>query len=228
MPRAPRLAVKDRCFHCMNRGNGRLSIFDEESDFDAFERILEEAVVRFPAIKLYAYCVMPNHWHLLLEPAEAKAMSAFVGWITITHTTRWQKHRQLVGEGHLYQGRFRSFMVQRGPHFLKVARYIERNPLRASLVERAENWRWGSLWRDTSGTADQNRTLSPWPEAVGARPDDWLEIVHQPQTESELEALRLSLRRSRPFGDAEWQKVVIEQYGQESTLRPPGRPRKKN
>ncbi len=211
----------------MNRGNGRLSIFDEESDFDAFERILKEAVGRFPAIKLYAYCVMPNHWHLLLEPGEAKMMSAFVGWITITHTTRWQKHRQLVGEGHLYQGRFRSFMVQPGPHFLKVARYIERNPLRASLVERAENWRWGSLWRDTTGTAEQNRILSPWPEAVGPRPTDWLEIVHQPQTDSELEAVRLSLRRSRPFGDAEWQKVVIAKYGQESTLRPPGRPRKK-
>ena len=189
----------------MNRGNGRLSSFDEESDLDAFERILEEAVGRFPAIKLYAYCVMPNHWHLLLEPAEAKAMSAFVGWITITHTTRWQKHRQLVGEGHLYQGRFRSFMVQRGLHFLKVARYIERNPLRASLVERAENGRWGSLWRDATGTAKKKRILSPWPEALGPRPAGWLEIVHQPQMDSELEAVRLSLHRSRPFGDAEWQ-----------------------
>ena len=226
MPRSPRVSVKNRVYHVMNRGNGRLSIFDDDDDFHAFEAILAEACERYPDVQLYAFCVMPNHWHLLLEPTTDTAMSKFVGWLTITHTTRWQKYRNLVGEGHLYQGRYRSFMVQKGPKFFRVARYVERNALRAGFVKRAEDWRWGSLWRWKQGNAEQQRILSAWPNPPGRRPPGWVERVNRPESEGELDALRLHLKRGRPCGDADWQKTVIRQYGLESTLRPPGRPRK--
>ena len=144
----------------MNRGNGRMTLFGDEEDFAAFERVLEEAVERFAGIELLAYCFMPNHWHLIVQPTEDAVLSRFMAWLTLTHTKRWHKFRGTGGEGHLYQGRYRSFMVQRGQAFVKVSRYVERNPLRADLVERAEDWRWVGRGLDTAqGVAAGVRTM---------------------------------------------------------------------
>jgi len=204
-----------------------MSIFDNEEDFEAFERVLIEALHKYPEVQLIAYCVMPNHWHLILHSLEDKVLSRFMGWLTLTHTTRWQTHRAMVGEGHLYQGRFRSFMVQPGGHFKKVCRYVERNPLRANFVKRAENWKYSSLWRWHSGTTGQKSILSPWPDPPARRPPGWLDLVNRPLGEKELAEIRLCGRRDRPYGEGAWRDVVIKQYGLESTLRPRGRPRKK-
>jgi len=211
----------------MNRGNGRMSIFDDEEDFEAFERILIEALHKYPEVQLIAYCVMPNHWHLILHPLADRVLSRFVGWLTLTHTARWQTYHGMVGQGHLYQGRFRSFMVQPGGPFKKVCRYVERNALRANFVNRAEDWKYSSLWRWRSGTTGQRSILSPWPDPPSRRPPGWLELVNQPQDDKELAAIRLCSKRDRPYGEGAWRDVVIKQYGLESTLRPRGRPRKK-
>ena len=226
MPRSPRVTAGKQIYHVMNRGNGRLSIFDDDEDFEAFERVLLEGLHRFSDIGLMSYCVMPNHWHLLLYPTKDKVISRFVAWVTLTHTTRWQKHRDVVGEGHLYQGRFRSFIVQPGSHFVRVCRYIERNPLRANFVKRAEDWKFSSLWRWHHGTPSQKTMLHPWPDPPKRRPPGWLELVNTPLDEKELEAIRLCQRRDRPYGVGAWRDVIIKQYGLESTLRPRGRPRK--
>jgi putative transposase len=93
---------------------------------------------------------MPNHWHLLLWPERDGELAAFMQRLTITHVRRWQEHRGYAGLGHVYQGRYKSFPVESDEHFWVVARYIERNALRASLVLRAEEWRWSSLWRGKS------------------------------------------------------------------------------
>lgn len=124
-------------YHVLNRANGRLPIFEKNEDYEAFERVLAQAVQRVD-IRLLAYCVMPNHWHLVLWPRVDGDLSRFVGWLTLTHTQRWHAHRHTTGSGHLYQGRFKSFPVQTDEHFLAVCRYVERNPLRAGLVSRAE------------------------------------------------------------------------------------------
>ena len=112
-----------------------MTIFEKPEDYDAFERVLEEAVER-TEMRLLAYCVMPNHWHLVVWPREDGELSRFTGWLTLTHTQRWHAHRHTTGSGHLYQGRFKSFPVQDDEHFLTVCRYVERNALRANLVER--------------------------------------------------------------------------------------------
>ncbi|HXC66854.1 MAG TPA: hypothetical protein VN638_05490, partial [Nitrospiraceae bacterium] len=143
-------------------------------------------------------------------------------WITVTHTQRWHAHHQSAGTGPVYQGRFKSFPVQTDEHFLSVARYVERNPLRAKLVARAEDWQWGSLWRWEQGTGTQMAWLNEWPMD---RPRDWCLRVNRPQLASELEALRLSVRRGRPFGEDEWVHRMVRKFGMESTLRPRGRPR---
>jgi putative transposase len=166
---------------------------------------------------------MPNHWHLLLWPREDGLLSRFMNWLTLTHTQRWHAHRQNAGSGHLYQGRFKSFVVAEDDHFLTVCRYVERNALRAGLVSRAEQWRWGSLWRRQSGSAEQVRLLGSWPVPS---PAAWVKEVNRPQTEAELEAVRQSVRRGRPFGSEAWVAKTASRLGLETTLRPRGRPRK--
>jgi len=113
-------------YHVLNRANARMTIFENPHDYDAFERVLEEAVER-TNMRLLAYCVMPNHWHLVAWPAEDGQLSRFTGWLTLTHTQRRHAHRHSTGSGHVYQGRFKSFPVQDDEHFLAVCRYVERN-----------------------------------------------------------------------------------------------------
>jgi putative transposase len=156
-------------YHVLNRANGRRTIFDSPTDFEAFERVLGEAQVVHP-VPLLSYCIMPNHWHLVLAPKADGDLSRFVGWLTLTHTQRWHAHGHTAGSGHLYQGRFKSFPVQDDEHFLTVCRYVERNPVRAGLVEGAEHWRWGSLWRRSQATCEPPLLLGDWPMP---RPAEW-------------------------------------------------------
>lgn len=222
MPRRPRVATGGLVYHALNRRVGRLALFDNDGDYLSFERILEEAVQR-TGIRLTAYCLMPNHWHLLLWPRSDDQLSETLRWLTVTHTQRWHAAHRTAGTGPLYQGRFKSFPVQTDEHFLTVARYVERNALRANLVRRAENWRWGSLWRRSKGDAKAQALLSDWPVA---RPRNWLVRVNQPEGPNELEALRRSVQRGQPFGNDAWRARTAKRLSLESTLRPRGRPRK--
>jgi len=172
-------------------------------------------------MRILAWCVMPNHWHLLLWPLRDGELSNFMRLVTLTHTQRCHAYRASAGTGHLYQGRFKSFVVQDDCHFLAVSRYVEANALRGNLVERAEHWRWGSLWRVQHGVSDPPR-LSSWPLP---RPSDWLGYVNQPAAKTEVDALRRCARRGAPYGDGAWTASMAEQLGLQSTLRPRGRPR---
>jgi putative transposase len=172
-------------------------------------------------MRILAYCLMPNHWHLVLWPRRDGELSEFMGWVTLTHTQRWHACHHSAGAGHLYQGRFKSFPMQTDDHFLTVCRYVERNALRAGLVARAEQWRWSSLWPCAQGTNSAPAWLAPWPVE---RRWNWLEWVNEPQTEAELEALRCSVQRGRPYGSSSWVRRAVEKLGLNATLRPRGRP----
>jgi putative transposase len=209
-------------FHVLNRAVGRMQLFEKAADFQAFERVLGETRDAAP-MRICAYSVMPNHWHLLLWPQHDGDLAAFMQRLTITHARRWQEHRRCVGLGHVYQGRYKSFPVETDEHFWVVARYIERNALRANLVLRAEEWRWSSLWRRYEGTAEELALLAAWPIA---QPANWVAWVNQVENEKELESLRQSVHRRRPFGQPEWQKQVTKRLGLESAYHPTGRPRK--
>ena len=222
MGRPRRAAEGGVVYHALNRANARLPIFENKGDYEAFERVLEEAVERYDT-RLLAYCLMPNHWHLVLWPREDGELSRFLGWLTLTHTQRWHAHRQSAGSGHLYQGRFKSFPVQEDDHFYGVCRYVERNALRARLVKRAENWQWGSLWRWLRGTPKEKSLLAAWPLA---RRPGWAKHVNAPQTKAELAALRRSVARGCPYGNDAWSSRIVDRLGLESTIRPRGRPKK--
>ena len=217
MGRPPRATEPGLIYHALNRANARLAIFDDPGDYDAFIRVLDTAV-QLHRTELLAYCLMPNHFHLLLRPQAQGDLSRFMRWLTLTHTQRWHAHRHSAGSGHLYQGRFKSFPVQDDNHFLVACRYVERNALRAGLVERAEDWPWGSLAAKAAAPM-----LSPWPIP---RPADWIARVNAALGPAEEDALRRSVRRGQPFGSSEWRAATAGRLGLESALRPLGRPRK--
>jgi putative transposase len=210
-------------YHALNRANARLPIFDNDEDYVAFERVLAQAVARYD-MRLLAYCLMPNHFHLLLWPREDGDLSLFMRWLTVTHTQRWHAHRKTAGSGHLYQGRFKSFPVQSDEHFLTVCRYVERSALRANLVRRAEDWEWSSLGARRAKADADRPALSPWPID---RPRDWTARVNRAFGSKEEAAVLGSIQRGQPFGSAPWQAEVAARLGLESLFRPRGRPRKK-
>jgi putative transposase len=160
---------------------------------------------------------MPNHWHFVLCPKADGALSCFMHWLTTTHARRWQDAHGLSGLGAVYQGRFKGIPIADDHHYLWVCRYVERNPLRASLVERAEDWRWSSL-----GTRNEARRkwLAEWPVP---RPHDWIARVNVPQTDAELLDFRQAMERGSPFGDDDWKREIEELLGM-SPRRRRGRP----
>src|SRR3972149_1530693 len=166
MPRMARLIPAGVIFHVLNRANARMKIFEEAEDYRAFESLLAEAVLRVP-MRLLAYCLMPNHWHLVVWPERDGELGRFMHRLTTTHARRWHGSRGSEGSGHLYQGTYKSFPVEDDKHFLTVCRYVDQNAVRAGLVERAEEWPWSSLGARLRGGADQNKpALSAWPVPV--------------------------------------------------------------
>jgi putative transposase len=223
MPRRARATPGGLVYHVLNRAVGRMVMFRHEGDFEAFERIVHEAHERHP-IRILSYCVMSNHWHFVVWPEEDGQVTRFFRWLTHTHAMRWRVSHHTVGYGHLYQGRFKSFPVERDEHFLTLCRYVERNPLAACLVKRAEQWRSSSLWVRLNGTAKQKSILSAWPVD---RERDWTGQVNAPLRESELEAVKTSLEPGRPLGSAEWTEQIVARLDLAHTMRREGRPGKR-
>ena len=216
MPRTARAAVADMAYHVINRGNGKATVFHDEEDFDAFVRLLGEACGRVD-MRVAAWCVMPNHFHLLLWPPSEDGLSRWMQWLMTAHVRR--HHRRHGTSGHVWQGRFKAFPIQRNDRLLTVVRYVERNPVRAGLVSRAEDWRWSSLAAVATAGAPARRCPVPLPR-------DWGSVVARPEPEAELDAVRRSVNRGTPFGAAPWISSTARRLGLEHTTRPRGRPRK--
>ena len=222
MPRITRVDVGGEVYHVLNRANARVQIFDTDTDYQQFEAILEEAVERFN-VRLLAYCIMPNHWHLVLYPHKDGDMQQFMSWLTNTHTRRWHVAKGTVGQGHLYQGRYKSFVCEQDPHLLTVLRYVERNAKTARLVKRAEHWKWSSVWRREFGTIRQKKILAPWPTT---RPRNYLTALNEPITATEIEKLERSEEKSIPYGGTAWIDMIVKRFDIEQVLRGTGRPKK--
>ena len=217
MPRTARASVGGLCYHVINRGNGRAAIFHKNEDFAAFIQLMLDGKARRP-MRVLAYCLMPNHFHLVLWPRADGDLSSWMQWLLTAHVRRY--HRHYGSSGHIWQGRFRAFPIQLDEHLLTVWRYVEANPVRAGLVRRGEDWTWSSLaewrggvqWRVTDdGPIDRAR--------------NWLALVNRPLENGVLTGLRASVNRGAPWGEETWVRRTAARLGIDSALRPRGRPR---
>ncbi len=223
MPRVPRNAAGGVIYHVLNRSHSKKRIFSTDGDYQAFVSVLVDAASRYP-VQVLSYCVMPNHWHLVLMPEKDGDLSRFMRWLTLTHTQRWRSAKNSVGSGAVYQGRFKSFPVQDDNHFLTLCRYVERNAKRANLVRKSEDWQWSSAWLRMRSRETAASVLTDWPVD---RPTDWIGLLNERQNENDSEMILTSLRRSRPLGSPDWVGTIARKLGLGQTLRPPGRPKKK-
>ena len=221
MPTRKRQCSGDTVYHVINRANGRLRIFKKSADFLAFERVLAQALARTD-MRLCGYCIMGNHWHLLLWPREDDDLSTFMLWMTTTHTKRWHTAHGTTGTGHVYQGRFKSFPVQATEHYLKVLQYIESNPLRDNLVTDSNDWRYSSL-AIRNGQMKQGLKIHCGPVKL---PDTWNRDINVLPDEASEAVIQNCITRGAPFGGDRWTKTISQKLNLKSTLRPRGRPQK--
>jgi putative transposase len=218
MPRIARGLSDGSIFHVINRGNGKNDVFHKEGDYYAFLSVIKEAR-QFFLVDILAYCLMPNHFHLLLQPQQAAGLSKMMQWLMTCHVRRYHQHYGTCG--HVWQGRYKSFLIQEDEHLVTVARYVEGNPVRALLVDSARQWPWSSHVARVTGTDDLITTDLP----VGL-PENWGQFVDTPMTSSEIEKVRKSVNRQAPYGKELWVDDMSANFGLASTLRPRGRPKK--
>ena len=217
MPRTARDLVDGGIYHILNRGNSRQRVFHKDADCYAFLALFSEMQESY-GIELYAYCLMPNHFHLVVKIGRGEDLSLGMRWFTTTHVRRYHKHYQT--SGHLWQGRYKSFLIDDDEHLLTMVRYVEGNPVRAELVETATGWVWSSH-RERCGLEIGNKKgdcpslfkgLSPEAENVqkGLSPairspllsplpvpfnGDWTEFVDTPLTGKELGRVKKKIER---------------------------------
>jgi putative transposase len=217
MPRTARASVGGYCYHIINRGNAQTEVFHTEGDYDAFLKLMHEASQRI-SMRILAYCLMPNHFHLALWPYHDGDLSRWMQWLLTAHVRRYHTYHE--SSGHVWQGRFKAFPIEQDDHLLAVLRYIEQNPVRGSLVVRAEEWRWSSAY---AGNRQSAPSLDAGPVP---RPTRWLDWVNETIVETDMQRIRQSVNRGAPFGSTAWTVVTAACLGLEASLRPIGRPQK--
>lgn len=223
MPRSARVDVGEEIYHVINRANGRFQIFNTDEDYQLFEQLLLETK-ELLGMRILAYELMPNHWHLVLHPKNDGDLGTFMHRLSNAHTRKVHARTNTNGSGHLYQGRYKSFLVDSENYLLAVIKYIERNAVRAKLVRFCEDWRWGSAWRRVHGTPQQKKLLDPIPVDL---PDEYVQWINAEENPDDLTMIRTSVNKSVPYGKEQWVEKMVAKHHLESTLKSPGRPRGK-
>jgi putative transposase len=225
MPRPLRPIDDGLIYHVINRGNNRQDVFRKQRDFQAFLSALADLKQRKP-FELYGYCLLNNHFHLLMRPTGA-TISRILQSLLVSHTQRYHRHYQ--SGGHVWQGRFKSPVIQNDEHLLAVLQYIEANPLRAKLVRRAEDYPWSSYRAhalgDTNELVDRLVTFKQLSPNPAIRQRRWAERVHRVMKDELLRQIRRSAASGLPFGGANWVTRLAKRLDLDLTIRPRGRPR---
>jgi putative transposase len=217
MPRRSRAGISHVVFHVLNRAVQGVTLFESRQDYARFLEILAETMRRAP-MRLLAYAVMPNHWHLVLWPDRDQDLALFMKLLTGVHAQEWRWVKGTTGRGAVYQGRYKAIAVQQDAHFLRLCRYVERNAVRAKLVAAAADWPWSSAAARPPGP--ERPVLTPWPIH---RPEDWLELLSVPEPPGTLNRLRSAVRAGRHYGTPSWRFRTVQQLRWPGGDRRPGR-----
>ena len=218
MPRQARDVAAGYIYHVLNRGNRKQTVFHKEKDYVVFIELMKKAKEKFP-IKIFAYCLMPNHYHFALMPLQIDHLSKWIHWLTTVHASRYHFHYQTCG--HIWQGRYKNILIQDDYHLSTVLKYIERNPIRAGFTNSAYDWPWSSY---TENLGEKSNCL------LDERPDNlqvsWDKFVDSPIKTTELENLRKCIKKRLPYGDEKWKHEISTQLGIRCFEKQRGRPRK--
>jgi REP-associated tyrosine transposase len=217
MARHKRVSPDGFVQHVLNRGDHRETLFHKPGDFRAFLLVVSEAACRVP-MRILAYCIMRNHFHLVLWPYKGADLPHFMQMLMNLHIRRYLRHYPPASPGHIYQGRYKNSIVEPGASVLAVARYVEANALSAGLVPRAEEYRWSSA--SVHALEDEMPILSEWPVA---KPKEWLALLNLRTPAEQLRRIQQSAARGAPYGSPAWVDEVVKQYGLEHTIRRRGR-----
>jgi putative transposase len=222
MPRTARVDTGGEIYHVINRANGRLQIFTKKEDYELFENILRDAK-ELVDMRIIAYTVMPNHFHLILHPKSDGDLGTFMHRVCNTHTRKYHALTKTNGTGHLYQGRYKSFLVDSNEYLLSLIKYVERNPVRASLTHLCEDWQWGSAYKRLCGTPKEKELIDEIPVEVSRNYSLWINLT---EDEKVLHSIRQSIKKGVPYGRTEWVDVMIKRHNLWQTIRNFGRPKK--
>lgn len=166
-----------------------------------------------------SFCLMPNHWHFVVWTTQERQLQRFFKLFTGAHTQAWHaRHQRAGGTGHVYQGRYKSFIVQKSAKLLSLCSYVERHALAAGLVDRAEDWRFGSAYHRAHNTKLGDWLWDEWP--VERNRKQWLDLINQLPHEKTVKEIQTSSRLGKPYGDEEW----CQQQSRGMIWRKPGRP----
>ena len=217
MARLARLVVPGHPHHVTQRGVRRMEVFFGPEDYQAYLDLLREWCAK-AGTGIWAYCLMPNHVHLILTPGSADGLRAALGETHRRYTRRINFREGW--RGHLWQERFHSFVMDE-VHLLACARYVELNPVRAKLAARPEDWPWSSARAHLDGTGDGTVAVAPLLERVA----DWRGFLDGGFDEAALAALRRHGRNGHPLGSEAFLETLERTLGRDVRPRPPGRPR---
>ena len=226
MGRPPRPIADGLVYHALNRGNNRGAVFADAADFQAFLDALAKTKERYP-FRLFAYCLMSNHFHLVLAPDAGQSISRIVQSLTVAHT--WHYHKRHGTSGHVWQGRFQSPVIETDEHLLTVLRYVEANPLRAGMVSDLASYVWSSYLVHGQGKSfgliDEAPVWGRLGKTEAVRQSRWRQWVHTPLTDKELAGVRRAVTTGHPYGTERWVAATARRLDLNLAPRPRGRPR---
>jgi putative transposase len=218
MSRHRRVSPDGYVQHVLNRANDRKLLFPQTDDYLRFLSLMRKTAERVE-IDLFSYILMPTHFHFVLRADHGEAVSAYMRLLLNKHVRQHHRIHNTIGRGHLYQGRFKNFVVGDTRYLLNVLRYVESNAQRAGLVATASDWPWSSASRLASHP--ERPPLSEWPLP---RTSFWAEYIQHVMPQADLDRIRLSVRRGRPYGHDDWVLATCEQLDLKHTLNEPHRP----
>ena len=218
MARIARIVVPGIPHHVTQRGNRRQPVFFEDADYRVY-LVLLSAFCEPAGTAVWAYCLMPNHVHLILVPADEAGLRGAVAEAHRRYTRRINGTKGWTG--YLWQGRFASFPMDKA-HLAAAARYVEQNPVRAGLVKRPRDWRWSRARAHLKGRDDGVVRVAPLLERVG----DWRKFLRRGLDEDSRQTLRRHERTGRPLGSDDFVQTLERRTGRPLTKRKPGRKRK--
>lgn len=218
MPRGRRISPDGYPQHVLNRANDRKLLFPGIDDYFRFLSLMRKAAERVD-VDVLAYCLMPTHFHFVLRAEHGEAVSEYMRHLLNAHVRQHQRVHRTVGRGHLYQGRFKNFVIGDNRHLLNVLRYVESNAQRGGLVVSAADWAWSSLSRHAMHP--ERPRLSEWPLLRTAY---WEEYISAAMAQEDVDRIRVSVQRGRPYGSDDWVQETCRRLGLAHTLRPAHRP----